>query len=445
MTDGTSVVTTPQPADAVSVSSADIAVLFEKTIGNVRDDVRDNPYIAEALRVLPVGGYRSAIGSFWNAVVDDLRKKIEHRSLALFNKSVAPGHEIRTYEDFQNYVNDDQLIDGAYKIGVIGWEASKILRHAKETRHIFDGHPKSSEPSPLKVLAMMEDCVKYVLNDPYPTPVIDLDEYIAQLGESKFDRNDIAVENALGDLPDVYRTELINRLFTAYVADGASSVLLGNIAFAAPFLWRVLPKADRHQVVRRVDQVIAKGNAASTAQAFAFVQVVDGAPYLSASARAYAIEPLITKLEQNLDQWTTENETVRDLALFKAVVPPELVSRYVAALTKTYVGYTGGSAQYSRTDFYANGAAQVIPGLFESFDDRAADAFIDVLRADTLLRSRLQRPAKLNRLRALGRIVLDRVSGTFPGRSVLDVLADDKREPEFWAAIGVGKPPVSAP
>jgi hypothetical protein len=445
MTDGASIVTSPQASDAVTVSVADIALLFAKTIGNVRDDVRDNPYIAEALRVLSVGGYRSAIGSFWNAVVDDLRRKIEHRSLALFNKSVTLTHDVRTYEDFQNYVNDDQLIDGAFKIGVIGWEASKILRHAKETRHIFDGHPKSSEPSPLKVLAMMEDCVKYVLNDPYPTPVVDLDQYIAQLGDPTFDRNQIAVENALGDLPDVYRTELINRLFTAYVAEGASSVLLGNIAFAAPFLWRVLPKSDRHQVVRRVDQVIAKGNATSTVQAFAFVQVVEAAPYLSASARAYAIEPLIGKLEKELDQWSAENEAVRDLAPFAAVVPPELVGRYVAALTRTYVGYTGGSAHYSRTDFYANGAAQVIPDLFESFDDRAADAFVDVVRTDTLLRGRLQRPAKLSRLRTLGRIVLDRVSGTFPGRSLLEALADENREPEFWAAIGVGRPSTGAP
>jgi len=69
--------------------------------------MRDNPYIAETLRVLPVGGFRSAIGSFWNAVVDDLRNKIAHRSLPLFNKSVTIGRDIKTYEDFQNHVTDD--------------------------------------------------------------------------------------------------------------------------------------------------------------------------------------------------------------------------------------------------------------------------------------------------------------------------------------------------
>ena len=116
--------------------SIDIVPLMESVLSRVREDMKDNPYIKEALLVLPVNGY-SAIGSFWNAVVDDLRNKIIFRSLDLFNKEMKLSREIKSYEDFQNYVNDDQLIEGAYKIGVIGWEASKILKHSKETRHFF--------------------------------------------------------------------------------------------------------------------------------------------------------------------------------------------------------------------------------------------------------------------------------------------------------------------
>src|SRR4051812_10996616 len=110
-----------------AVSNSEIEPLIRRTVLRVREDIIDNPYIQEALRVLPVGGYRSAIGCFWNAVVDDLRNKVIHRSLPLFNKAVPQRREIKTYEDFQNFVNDDDLIEGAYKTGVIGWEASKLL------------------------------------------------------------------------------------------------------------------------------------------------------------------------------------------------------------------------------------------------------------------------------------------------------------------------------
>ncbi len=50
--------------EMVTISSSEVQPLLEKSILNVRDEIKDNPYIAEAIRVLPVGGYRSAIGSF---------------------------------------------------------------------------------------------------------------------------------------------------------------------------------------------------------------------------------------------------------------------------------------------------------------------------------------------------------------------------------------------
>jgi hypothetical protein len=103
----------------VTIKETDFAPLFERCLNSVRPDLRDNTYILEGLKVLQVGGYRSAIGSFWNAVVDDLRNKVIARSLKLFNKSVTLAREIKSYEDFQNYVNDDQLIEGSYAIGVI--------------------------------------------------------------------------------------------------------------------------------------------------------------------------------------------------------------------------------------------------------------------------------------------------------------------------------------
>ena len=208
--------------------------------------------------MLPAGGYRSAIGAFWNAVVDDLRNKIMFRSLAMFNKEMEIGREIKTYDDFQNFVNDDQLIEGAYKIGVIGWEASKVLKHAKETRHIFSGHPKSTDPSVIKVFAMMDDCIKYVLNADYPMQIIDIDEYMEILATEAYDRNSIGIENAFGDLPERYKNELVNRLFTAYIHQDSSTILRSSIEFCSPILWKVLAKSVKVQVVRRIDREIVR-------------------------------------------------------------------------------------------------------------------------------------------------------------------------------------------
>ena len=308
---------------------------------------------------------------------------------------------IKTYEDFQNRVNDDQLIEGAYQIGVIGWEASKVLKHAKETRHIFDGHPKSSEPSVLKVLGMMEDCIKYVLNEPYPGQIIDIDEYIATMDSANFDRNQVAAANALAEIPEIYKQELSNRLFTVYVDSRTSSVLRSNIEFVAPILWKVLPKETKHQIVRRVDQEIPKGDSVRTKYAFEFVALVGSNSYLSITAREYILRPLVDELKDNLDSWQIENRCVASLAAYAGQIPPALLEDYVWSITQTYVGRVGSSMQFSRTDFYANGAATHIPELFAAFDDNSVDAFIKAIKNNATLKRRIENPTKLNRLRFL--------------------------------------------
>lgn len=423
------------PKKELITTHESLSPIFERAIANVREDMVDNAYLAEALRVLPVGGYRSAIGSFWNAVVDDLRNKIIHRSLKLFNKSVSIGREIKTYEDFQNHVSDDELIEGAYKIGVIGWEASKILKHAKETRHIFDGHPRSTEPSIIKVLAMFEDCAKYVLNDPFPPQIVDIDEYMGVMATAGFDRNEVAIANALTELPEVYKTELINRFFSAYIHESATTELRSNIELTAPILWPVLPKEMKIQVVRRVDQVIVKGVSEQTKEAFHFVDIVKATAYLSPTSKSYKIQPLVEELKEGLDKFDVENKCILALLPYAANIPKTLIPSYVWSLTQTYVGRIGSSPRYSRTDFYSDLGDIYIPKMFEVFDDTAAAAFVDCVRTNSVLRRRIETPVKLSRLRSLGNIVAGRISSSFPQRLLLLALVDEAREEEFWKLL----------
>lgn len=413
----------------------EVQPLLTKSIANVRDELKDDPYIDEALRVLPVGGYRSAIGSFWNAVVDDLRNKIIHRSLPLFNKSVSLRKEIKSYDDFIGSVNDDELIEGAYKIGVIGWEASKVLKHAKETRHIFDGHPKSSDPSIIKVLGMFEDCIKYVLNVPYPPQIIDISEYLETMDSTDFDRNEIAVSNAIEELPEIYKSELINRIFKAYILEESSSELRSNIEFIAPLLWKVLPKEHKNQIVKSLDRIITESNVNKTKRAFKFVQIVKGNIYLSASSRTYIIKPLVEGLKDHLDDWSNENKYVKLLKQYASYIPTNLLKDYVWALTHTYVGYIGHSMQFSRKDFYANAAAPIIQDMFALFDDNAAMAFCETIKESKTLKSRIESPTKLNRLRSLANIISEKVSSTFSEAELLELLIDESKEKEFFEKI----------
>jgi hypothetical protein len=228
-----------------------------------------------------------------------------------------------------------------------------------------------------------------------------------------------------------FGTSSVNKLFSAYNDLGSSSTLRSNIEFCAPFLWRFLIEETKHQIARRVDTEIQKGNVEQINYAFQFLEIVNGQAYLSLNARRYKVEPLITQLENNPDNWSVENENVKQLARYADIIPSDLLPRYVNCLTQTYVGYTGSSMQFARTDFYADGAAYYIPTLFEKFDDTAADAFLNSIRENRSLQSRISNPIKLRRLRLLGNIVNSKVSTNYHDKTILEKLNDENGEEGF--------------
>ena len=425
--------------DIVRKEDKDLAIeakqLLEKALTNVREEMRENAYILETVKVLSVRGYRSAIGSYWNAVIDDLREKIMHRSLDLFNKEMTFRREVKTYEDFQDLVTDRDLIEGAYKVGVIGWEAHKLLHHARETRHVFDGHPASSEPSLIKVLDMISDCNKYVLSQDYPPLIIDIDTYMSTMDSQDYDKNEIAVDQAFSDLPSVYKTELINKFYSGYTDESSSTVLRANIEFCAPILWSVLPKEDRHQIGRRLDQDIVSGNWQKTEKGIELLSLVNGLKYVSSSSRSAIFDPAIQNLEQNLDEWAEEGKYIHYLERLGTNIPDELIPRYVAALTLTFVGFRGDTNRSSGTNYYSFTAAPTIRRLFEKFDDKAAQEFVNTIKGNQTLKRRIKYPGQLARLRILANILLDRPKLRSDVREFLEALVDEKKTGEFLRGI----------
>lgn len=412
---------------------ADKLDYLQKELTNVREDLIDNKYIIEARTVLKAGGLRSTIGCYWNAVVDDLRKKVMHRSLDLFNKEMAKS--VKTYEDFQNNITDNDLIEGAYKIGVLSWEAKKIMHQARETRNIFDGHPDSSDPNLFKVLNMIADCNRYVLSQEYPIPIINVNDYIIKMDTDTYDKNELAIEQAFVDLPEVYKKEMANKIVTYYISDSISTRFRANIEFSFPILWRVLPKEIRQQIGKRFDKSYIEGDAETNKKAIELLILVDGLRYLSTTTRRLIYEPKIKFLEEHLDDWAEEARVVKELEAYGSVVPDELVGRFVSALTLTFVGYKGSSYNYARTAFYSNGAAPTVSKMFEKFDNKSAEEFVNTIKTNQKLKSRIRGAAQLNRLRTLGDIILNKAGIKDSVKSFLEILVDDKQTKEFYHQI----------
>ena len=344
------------------------------------------------------------------------------------------------YEDFQDHVTEHDLIEGAYKIGVLSWEARKLLHQARETRNIFYGHPKSSDPSLVKVLDLISDCNRYVLSEEYPPSIIDISTYLAQMDSESYDRNQLAIEQAFSDLPAVYKSELSNRFYSAYVSENTSTDLRSNIEICAPILWDVLTKEDKKQLGKRFDRDIVEGNKEKIDRGLSYIKLVEGMMYVSKTSRRIVFESVIAELESNLDNWTTEGQLVRELRGLGTNIPAKLTTRYVSALTHTFVGYKGSSVQYSRTSFYSDAAASTINTMFHSFDNAAADAFVETVRSSQKLQRRIKDTGQLARLRTLGNILLEKENLDEDASEFLKLLVDEESTGEFYESLRREKP-----
>lgn len=408
---------------------------LQKELTNIREDLEDDPYIKEAIKVMAAGGLRSTIGSYWNAVVHDVRVKVTHRSLDLFNKEMSKVKDVKEHEDFQNYVTDYDLIEGAYKTGVLDWEGRKLLQQARETRNIFDGHPKSSEPTLFKVFNMIADCNRYVLSQPMPMPIIDIDQYILTMDSDNYNQNEIAIEQALSELPEIYKQELTNKLFSVYIRDNASTTLRSNIEYSFPILWKLLNKDIRKQIGKRYDQIVVEGENNKIERATDVLSYIDGFRYVSEPSRKIIYDPIIKQLEENLDDWGIEGQAMQKLERLGTVIPTDLVVRLVKAMTLTYVGYKGSSMRYSRTDFFSNSAAPRISRMFTNFDLNAVDAFIKTIRETQKLKNRIRHKGQLDRLRSLGSIILHKQNLRDEQISFLELLVAEQKAEDFYEDI----------
>ncbi len=419
----------------VTALSSDEGNLLSKELANVREEIRDCPYLEEALRVLPVKGYRSAIGAYWNAVVDDLRQKILHRSIDLFNKEVNPKKKIEKYEDFQDHVTEYDLIEGAYKIGVLSWEGRKLMHQARETRNMFYGHPKTKEPSLIKVLNLISDCNTHVLSEDFPPSIIDISTYLSQMDSGSYDRNEIAVEQAFTDLPSIYKTELSNRFFTTYISGSISSELRANIEFCAPILWDSITKDDKKQIGKRFDKLIVDGDKDKIKRGLSYINLVGGMMYVNLASRKVVVSPLVKKLSKSLDDWDAESKVIKKLAPLSKFIPELSLELYVQSITKTFVGYKGSSLRFSRTDFYSDGAAPYIKKMFHQFDTASTDIFVETIQKDEKLKRRIKGQGQLRRLRILGNILLENNIGSDEALKFIELLCNEDKESEFYDAI----------
>jgi hypothetical protein len=304
------------------------------------------PYIDSARRALDAGLWDAAVGYFWSATIAHLREKVMAYGLEYFAAQLAqPGLDCK--EKLERDVSDYALIDGCYRLGLIGRHAHIQLQHCREIRNHFalSSHPSEETVDPLESLNFIKNCVKFCLAVETPAPGLNPKVLIENLRETDVtDRADeirVVLQRQSSKLLDT----LIQIFFSEYITPDCPGTLKANINAIAPFCWEGCSQECRLSLGLRYAKLVGEGSEEELQEAVRFLRRVGGTEKIPVQLR----KSLVTRACKNLieahfgtNNFYTEPGHAEALADLGPSIPDGTEEIYVKALVLSYVGNSYG-------------------------------------------------------------------------------------------------------
>lgn len=153
------------------------------------------------------------------------------------------------------------------------------------------------------------------------------------------------------------------------------------------------------------------------------------------------IKEKILKLKNEYIKFEEQGNIVLLLLVWYKLIPQNLMNDFIIGLNRTYVGYIGSSPYSTRTNFFSDCAEDKIKEIFKKFNDNDVKIFIQSIEKDVYLKSIIYRDQKnltLNRLRQLGKILLENTQKISEGnRAFLKILIDENKTEDFYNLINI--------
>jgi hypothetical protein len=370
-------------------------------------------FLVQMKQALSVDLYPAAMRAAWDAVIDDLRKKVLAFGLQHF-ASVEGMPPIRSEADLHTQMTAHHLLLGAYKLHLLDEEAYVQLSHCMQ---LVMGYAQSnqfaSELDRLEVLNFVKNCVKYSLAVDGPQPGFDIKGLFERIENEDLTARLPEFEQAIARQPVDSTSTIARLLFRAYVEFFPTATRDANILRLFPHIWHVSTEQTRAQLGSEFVRIRLNGTNDQAGRAWSLIQLVQGASYLPDDFLARYFDQLSDALlsaHNGVDNFYNEVEPAQRLLSLGARVPSSARSKYVRAVAVCFLGNHYG---------VSFAALPSLTTMLERFDAELVKVLLRQLLVDPDLRTTLlsERPAQ--RLPALLQLVESRIS-TEDGRRTME-------------------------
>jgi len=335
---------------------------------------------------------------FWNEAMNDLRRKVMTYGIEYFPTS--QNVRLTDEDSLREHINDYQLIEGCYQLGIISKEAWFFLQQCREVRNQYTiAHLSDSQIDALEAQNFIKNCVKYVLTHEPPPPGFNIRDFVERLrGSDITGMADEMVTTIRGQAPQI-REALLNRLFSEYTDVNCPATLRANIETIAPAIWETLDQSAAENMGQRYVRARMGPSQDAALHAFNFFRVVRG---LGAIPEAYR-RPIFESHARDLikvhfepNNFYTEGPRARALLQLGFEVPKDAAEIYAKAVTLSFIGNRWG---------HCWDAAAPNQQMLEYFNIDCVRALLGLLESDRDVVASLTDQKPANRLKELAAIL----------------------------------------
>jgi hypothetical protein len=346
------------PSEGIFVDIKQRQIVFknvESAIGNLEDSKRINSvYISKYIAAVASGLFDAALNYLWDETVLELRKRVAQYDLSYFFDNAIRNPEKRiklSIIDDLLKIDDSELILGAKEIDLISEIGYKHLDYIRYMRNwISAAHPNQGDITGLQLITWLETCINEVISLPISSVAVEIKKLLANI-RSNIISDDEAREIATFflDLSQEQINNLVFGFYGIYTRADSPSEARNNIHKLLPLIWGRVDEETRASLGLRYSRLVANNEQAEKTLARQFLDIVDGAQYITDDLRAIeiqiAIENLLTA-HRGADNFYNEPAFARQLKRLvgNKEVPVKIRIQYVLGIVETFLSNGYGIA-----------------------------------------------------------------------------------------------------
>ncbi len=277
------------PAEGVLVSLSERKTVFrnmEYILEQLSaEQLSQSEYLSKFLSAVSAGLFDAALNYLWDETVKQLRKRVSSYDIQYFYDLLGLSEQrrskLKTEEDLSK-ITDDELINGALKIGVISEIGYRLLDDIKYMRNWASAaHPNQVTITGLQLASWLETCIKEVISLPMSTMVAAINELLKNIKKNELDEGDItSIATGFENLTEEKIQSLCNGFFGIYCRNETEEYTRTNIKKLLPKLWVYVIEDTKYQIGIKYGQRRVSGDVEGAAYARSFLEIVNAEKYI---------------------------------------------------------------------------------------------------------------------------------------------------------------------